>query len=93
MTTTMVPAPPDRTVIVRAAVVVAVGLPLIADAYTVTVSATPLDDRPMTESAGVAVGIILISLAILHAGNTVTWAYAKYRAAGSSPPPSSSWPP
>lgn len=34
----------------------------------------------MTEGAAVAVGIILIALAILHAGNSVTWAYARYRA-------------
>ncbi|MDG4764455.1 hypothetical protein O7632_10115 [Solwaraspora sp. WMMD406] len=34
----------------------------------------------MTALAAVAVGIILIAIAILHAGNSVTWAYAKYRA-------------
>ncbi|MDG4763877.1 hypothetical protein O7632_07110 [Solwaraspora sp. WMMD406] len=34
----------------------------------------------MTTSATAAVGIILLAIAILHAGNSVTWAYAKYRA-------------
>jgi hypothetical protein len=34
----------------------------------------------MTEGAAIAVGIIVIAIAILHAGTSVTWAYAKYRA-------------
>ncbi|MDG4768639.1 hypothetical protein O7632_31805 [Solwaraspora sp. WMMD406] len=33
----------------------------------------------MTISAA-AVGIIAIAIAILHTGNSVTWAYTKYRA-------------
>ncbi|MFV2019339.1 hypothetical protein [Micromonospora sp. LOL_023] len=31
-------------------------------------------------TAPVAVGIILLAIAVLHAGNSVTWALAKYRA-------------
>ncbi|ROO51279.1 hypothetical protein EDC02_6151 [Micromonospora sp. Llam0] len=34
----------------------------------------------MTAPVAVAVGIILLAIAVLHAGNSVAWAYAKYRA-------------
>ncbi|WP_326549966.1 hypothetical protein [Micromonospora sp. NBC_01813] len=34
----------------------------------------------MTAPTAVAVGIILLAIAILNAGNSVAWAYAKYRA-------------
>ncbi|ROO63051.1 amino acid/amide ABC transporter membrane protein 2 (HAAT family) [Micromonospora sp. Llam0] len=64
-TTSMVPAPPEgtaaRTVIVRAAgaaaVVVAAGLPLIADAYTVTVAATALVFAVLAVSTQLLVGV------------------------------------
>ncbi|ROO60409.1 hypothetical protein EDC02_2275 [Micromonospora sp. Llam0] len=34
----------------------------------------------MTGPSAVAVGILLLAIAVLHAGNSATWAYTKYRA-------------
>ncbi|WP_326550158.1 hypothetical protein [Micromonospora sp. NBC_01813] len=33
----------------------------------------------MTESAAIAVGIILLAIALLHSSSSPTWALAKYR--------------
>ncbi|MFV2008561.1 MULTISPECIES: hypothetical protein [unclassified Micromonospora] len=34
----------------------------------------------MTEGTVLILGLVLLAIAILHAGNSITWAYTKYRA-------------